>query len=355
MKNIKTLLLIVAVALTVAACKEDKPIEVETITLSAETLALNEGESITLTATVAPAEARYTLTWKSSEGSVATVDANGTVTAVAAGTTIITAVAPNGTKITCTVTVGNAPAKGWVLEWEESFNKDDVIDDAVWSKIPRDSPAWQCHMSNYDALFDVKDGNLILRGMVNPGPPAVPTDTKPFLTGGIYTKFKKTFYRGKLEIRAKLGNAQGAWPAIWLMPHYDAEWPWAAWPKGGEIDIMERLNYNEVVHQTVHSHYTQTLKQYRPLQSKTTSFVNNEYNVYGVALYADSVVFSINGKHTLTYPRIETTLEGQFPFDRPQYLKLSMQLGGDWAGAVEPKDLPVEMLIDWVRFYKWKN
>ena len=28
---------------------------------------------------------------------------------------------------------------------------------------------------------------------------------------------------------------------------------------------------------------------------------------------------------------------------------------GAWAGAVDPKDLPVEMLIDWVRFYEWKK
>ena len=27
-----------------------------------------------------------------------------------------------------------------------------------------------------------------------------------------------------------------------------------------------------------------------------------------------------------------------------------MQLGGSWVGAVDPKDLPVEMEVDWVRF-----
>jgi len=245
--------------------------------------------------------------------------------------------------------------EGFKLVWEEDFNRDGVIDSAIWSKIPRDIPAWQLHMSDYDALYDVKDGNLILRGMVNPGPPDVPKDTSPFLTGGIYTKGKKSFYRGKLEIRAKLGNAQGAWPAIWLMPFINAEWPWIQWPRGGEIDIMERLNYEAIGRQTVHSHYTYTLKQSKPQYWMATPIVNDEYNVYGVALYADSVVFSINGNHTLTYPRIETDLEGQFPFDRPYYLKIDMQLGGDWAGPVDPKDLPVEMYIDWVRFYEWKR
>ena len=28
-----------------------------------------------------------------------------------------------------------------------------------------------------------------------------------------------------------------------------------------------------------------------------------------------------------------------------------MQLGGSWVGPVHPEELPVEMEIDWVRFY----
>jgi hypothetical protein len=32
-----------------------------------------------------------------------------------------------------------------------------------------------------------------------------------------------------------------------------------------------------------------------------------------------------------------------------------MQLGGSWVGKVNPDDLPVEMEIDWVRFYEFKG
>ena len=53
------------------------------------------------------------------------------------------------------------------------------------------------------------------------------------------------------------------------------------------------------------------------------------------------------------YPRIETDKEGQFPF-RPAFsiYLIDMQLGGSWVGAVDPKELPVEMYVDWVRFYQ---
>ena len=237
-------------------------------------------------------------------------------------------------------------ARDWKLVWEEEFNKDGVIDETVWSKIPRGGSDWNRHMSDHDALYDVKDGNLILRGMVNPG---LPNDNAPFITGGIFTKDKKGFHHGKIEIRAKLGNAKGAWPAFWLLPFDNT-----GWPHGGEIDIMERLNSDSIAYQTVHSHYTVNLKQSRPKKGSTGPIRKDEYNMYAVELYPDKLVLSINGKETLTYPKIETELEGQFPFDRPFYLLLDMQLGGQWVGEVEPKDLPVEMYIDWVRFYEWK-
>ena len=235
---------------------------------------------------------------------------------------------------------------GWKLVWEENFEQDDKLDETIWSKIPRGRSDWDRHMSDYEALYDVKNGNLILRGMVNPG---LPNDTMPFVTGGVYTKDKKAFYHGKVEICAKLGNAQGAWPAYWLLP-FDT----IRYPNGGEIDIMERLNSDTIAYQTVHSHYTINLKQTEPKKGTTAPIRKDEYNVYGVALYPDSLVFSINGKQTMNYPRIETDLEGQFPFDRAFYLMLDMQLGGSWVGAVDANDLPVEMYIDWVRFYEWK-
>ena len=81
------------------------------------------GETLTLTATVAPANAtNKTVTWTSSDESVATV-ANGVVTAVAAGIATITATATNGTAdtsddktATCTVTVTEPAAAIFAID-----------------------------------------------------------------------------------------------------------------------------------------------------------------------------------------------------------------------------------------------
>ena len=81
-----------------------KVIAVTGITLSQSTATLTEGESLTLSATVAPDDATdKTVTWGTSDAAVATVD-NGVVTAVAAGTATITAKAGDRTA-TCVVTV----------------------------------------------------------------------------------------------------------------------------------------------------------------------------------------------------------------------------------------------------------
>lgn len=243
----------------------------------------------------------------------------------------------------------SSPKNSWELVWEDNFNREGFIDTTVWSKIPRGKSAWNNYMSSFDSCYKVHDGNLILSGLNNV---SQLSDTAPYLTGGVYTKGKKAFAEGKLEIRAKLESATGAWPAIWLLcanEHY------GKYPRNGEIDIMEHLNFDTLVYQTIHSHYTlnEGIKD-NPVSGTTASIRPGDYNVYGVELYADSIVFSVNDKHTLTYPRISTDKEGQFPFDQPFYLLIDMQLGGSWVGAVNPEQLPVNMKIDWVRFYEKK-
>ena len=83
-----------------------KPVEVTSIELNNNQKSLNIGDTFTLTATLKPNDAtNKSVTWSSSDMSVATVDENGVVTAVSEGTATITATASNGVKASCTVTV----------------------------------------------------------------------------------------------------------------------------------------------------------------------------------------------------------------------------------------------------------
>lgn len=83
-------------------------IKVTQIQLSQTRASLNEGKELQLTATVLPTNAtNQSLTWSSSVEGVATVDSTGKVTAIKAGTTVITATAKDdsGISASCTVQV----------------------------------------------------------------------------------------------------------------------------------------------------------------------------------------------------------------------------------------------------------
>lgn len=232
------------------------------------------------------------------------------------------------------------------LVWSEEFDGT-TLNDSIWSKIPRGGSDWNNYMSSYDSLYAVRDGNLILRGVVNH---TQKEDTARFLTGGVYTKDKRVFGLGCIEIRAKLGAATGYWPAFWMLPAT------AEWPNGGEIDIMEHLNHDSVVYQTLHSNYTLKHGIKNPKPGTVPRYHPGEYNVYAMEKHLDSICMYVNGLKTLTYNRLDSVAgKDQFPFcDEPYYLLLDSQLGGGWVGGIVSEELPVEMQIDWVKFYEAK-
>ena len=95
-------------ALPVTACSVTVVKSAESLELDKTAAEITEGETLQLAATVLPEDATdQTVTWTSSDEGVATVDANGMVTAVAPGTATITATTNDGSNLTaaCTVTV----------------------------------------------------------------------------------------------------------------------------------------------------------------------------------------------------------------------------------------------------------
>ena len=114
---------------------EDEVIAVSGIALDQTAATLTEGETMTLEATVTPANATdKTVTWESSKPGVATVDANGKVTAIAAGKAVITAKAGDKTA-TCVVTVNAAEAPTGVEKSEIKNQKSAIIYDLQGRRI----------------------------------------------------------------------------------------------------------------------------------------------------------------------------------------------------------------------------
>lgn len=111
MKNFLLKLMFLAIPLGMIACSdsEDEPetpnVEVTSVTVSPESINMVIGDTERLTLTILPENASVKSgTWASSDEAVATVSQDGTVTAVAEGTAVITVTA--GSKsATCNVTV----------------------------------------------------------------------------------------------------------------------------------------------------------------------------------------------------------------------------------------------------------
>ena len=238
----------------------------------------------------------------------------------------------------------DAPAvdDGWELVWEDNFDGT-TINSANWARVPWSTPDWQNMMAPKRAdLAYIENGELVLLGKVNDHSG---TETTDYVTGGVQSQGKKYFKLAKFEVRAKFNCAQGFWPAIWLMPNANVQWP-----RGGEIDIMEHLNSENKVYQTIHSAYTQSATNHS--HSVEKSINRRDWNTYAVEIWENQICMFVNDVKTYTYPKMEG-VDTQWPFATySYYLILSNQLGGEWVGEVDVSTLPVKMYIDWIRVYE---
>lgn len=233
--------------------------------------------------------------------------------------------------------------KGWKLIWNDEFSGP-VIDASKWTVCERGKSDWNDTMSPDPRCYVLKDGLLRLCGIPND---RKDIDPVAFLTGGLTSKDKFDFRHGKIVIRARFKSAKGAWPALWMLGSK------GGWPHNGEIDLMEHLNHDTIVYQTVHSHWANTVDKGKSIPKGGTATINrDDFNTYGAEWNTDKITFTVNGAPTFTYPKVSSKGPGQWPFDGRFYLLLSMQIGGAWVGPVDPAQYPAWMEVDWVRVYQ---
>ncbi len=237
--------------------------------------------------------------------------------------------------------------EGWDLVWHDEFNGP-KLDQTKWSRTPRTRSDWANMMSLDPDLLTFRSGVMTLHAVQNPEAETDP-DAQPYLTAGVTSRGKFSFTYGKVEIRARFLSARGAWPALWMLSNDYQQ----SREQYGEIDIMEHLNFEQRVYQTVHTHYTLRVdKTDTPKRYITAEIERDRWNTYGIEWDDRHVTFLANGEPTLRYPNLPDKDETQYPFIKPFFFILSMQVQGKWVGEPAAEDYPAWMQVDYIRVYQ---
>jgi beta-glucanase (GH16 family) len=183
-------------------------------------------------------------------------------------------------------------------------------------------------------------------------------------SAGVYTSARLksqgnfSFQYGRFEIRAQVPEAQGYWPAGWLLGNNIAT---VGWPDCGEMDVLERVNAAKTPDWSEGSIHGIGFTGDRGLGS-IVNFPSGqraaEWHTYGMIWSKGSVAYYIDdpGHPYITYtPSSLTGLSGAvWPFDAGQssFIILNLAIGGKWPGAPNSTTpFPGEMLVDYVRVY----
>jgi beta-glucanase (GH16 family) len=167
-----------------------------------------------------------------------------------------------------------------------------------------------------------------------------------------------SFQYGRLEFRALVPEAQGFWPAVWLLGNNIVN---VNWPACGEMDVLERVNaagspdWNAgSIHGTGFTGGTGLGVQYDFPSGGTAA----QWHIYGMIWTPGSVQYYIDNPSNIYAsftPSSVTSLSGAvWPFDDGQsnFLIVNLAIGGSWPGPHDNNTpFPSEMLVDYLRIY----
>ncbi|MGB6744308.1 MAG: family 16 glycosylhydrolase [Terracidiphilus sp.] len=182
-------------------------------------------------------------------------------------------------------------------------------------------------------------------------------------SAGVYTSARlKTeglfsLQYGRVEFRAQVPEAQGFWPAAWLMGDNIAT---LNWPGCGEMDVLERVNaaaapdWNEgSIHGTGFTGGSLGT-QYDFPSGETAA----GWHTYGMIWSKGSVAYYVDDSTQPYVTYTTSSLNGLsgavWPFDGGQsnFIILNLAVGGSWPGSPNAgTPFPSEMLVDYVRVY----
>lgn len=239
----------------------------------------------------------------------------------------------------------------WELVWSDEFEYTGLPDSTKW-EFDTEGNAWgwgnneaQFYTSARTENASVKDGMLYITALKED------LEGKKYTSARLRTKGKGDWLYGKFEIKAKLPEGRGLWPAIWML---STDWEYGGWPASGEIDIMENVGY--MPDTILASAHTKTYHHTIGTQRSDTIVIPtcyDEFHLYQLEWQPDSYTVSVDDKPYFTF-RNEGTGPNEWPFDKRFHLLLNVAVGGTWGGSrgIDDSIFPQSMVVDYVRVYR---
>jgi beta-glucanase (GH16 family) len=240
----------------------------------------------------------------------------------------------------------------WKLALSADF-EGNVLDEAVWTTCYWWNDGGCTNLGNHELEWYQPDNvvladghlNLVARSQTATGWKGQRFDyTSGMVTTGLYENEHRAvarfvFQYGLVEVRAKLPQGKGLWPAIWLLPETLGARP--------EIDIMEMLGDSPNRLQ-VHLHYDAPDHSAREAgQTIRTANLAKSWHVFGLRWEPKSITWYLDGVQVWRYAHA-----GSIP-KQPMYLLINLAVGGDFPGPPAPTTrFPAEMLIDHVKVWQ---
>ena len=245
------------------------------------------------------------------------------------------------------------------LVWSDEFNSDGLPDSEKWGYeqgYVRNGEK-QLYVANNRQNARVEDGNLIIEARklecveTSLWDKLFGSPKHMYTSASLTTRYLHSWTNAKIEVRAKLPQGVGVWPAIWLL---GVDSQGKGWPAKGEIDMMEYVGYQkDEVHIALHTKMRN--HQNKKAVKKEFKLTNplSEYHIYAVENYPDVINFFIDDKLVFSYKK-EGEDSDSWPFDEPMYLIINLAIGGSWGGkyGVDNSIFPQQFLIDYVRVYQ---
>ena len=259
---------------------------------------------------------------------------------------------------TVSVTVYKSDELFTTLVFYDEFDNEGSLDADKWfhQVIPPNNGSWYNgelqHYTNRSENSIVSNGTLKINAI-----------KEEFTTGGATKSYtsarlnsKYVFTYGKVEVRAKLPNEQGTWPAIWTLGanidepgnYFGDEYGSVGWPACGEIDILEQTGWDKSKTLSYfHWGDTNTGEYKTDGGDLVTAGTTEEFHVYSLEWTSTSMIASIDDAVVF-----ELSNTDDKPFDNPHYLLLNLAMGGNLGGDISENFTKDTFEIDYVRIYQ---